>query len=64
MLLGQTRLAAGGADVFDVQIPAGNAGQSQARAKYLPAPFAHTAIYENRFHIILPATENHEEIVN
>jgi hypothetical protein len=44
MLLSQARLAAGGADVFDVQIPAGNAGQSQARAKYLPATFAHAAI--------------------
>jgi hypothetical protein len=64
MLLSQARLAAGGADVFDVQTFAGNAGQSQARAKYLPATFAHAAIYENGFHIILPATENHEAIVN
>jgi len=64
MLLSQARLAAGGTDIFDVQVPAGNAGQSQARSKYLPASLTHAAIYENSFHIIFPATENHEAIVN
>jgi len=58
VLLSQARLAAGGTDVFDMQIPAGNAGQSKARAKYLPAPFAHAAIYENRFHIIPRGTKS------
>jgi hypothetical protein len=52
MLLSQARLTAGGTDIFDVQIPAGNTGQSKARAKYLPPSLAHTAIYENSFHIV------------
>ena len=51
MLLSQARIPAGGTDVFDMQIPAGNAGQSQARAEYLPPSLAHAAIDKNSFHI-------------
>jgi hypothetical protein len=50
MLLSQTGLTAGGTNIFDVQISAGNAGQSQTRAKYLPTSFAHAAVYKNRVH--------------
>src|SRR4030042_455834 len=64
MLLGQARLTAGGRDCLKTKISAGNAGQSQARSKYLPASLTHAAIYENSFHIIFPATENHEAIAN
>ena len=56
MLFSQARIAPGGPDIFDMQIPAGNAGQRKARAEYLPPSFAYAAIYENCLHIIFPGT--------
>ena len=53
MLLSQARIAPGGSDILDTQIPSGNAGQGKARPQYLPPSLAGAAIDEYRFHITL-----------
>jgi len=53
VLFGQTRITPGGPDIFDTQIPAGDAGQGKARPQYLPPSLACTAIDENGFHAII-----------
>jgi len=50
VLLCQAWIAAGSADVLDMQTFAGYAGQGQARSQYLPSPLARAAINENGFH--------------
>jgi len=50
VLLCQAWIAAGSADVLDMQTFAGYAGQGQTRSQYLASPLACAAINENGFH--------------